>query len=236
MQNAGISSSHTVTYGAVGDLFTPAERGGYSGIVSFFLSAISPLCLVLMVLFLPEMSRRIVGGGALLPDRVNRAFIQESSPLSPKSKKLYISESLEAFGNAEWDIGQSGNKTIHMIYLSERTRLLIVEYSWLLQYRVDIAALLVYKIQFFIGLSIQRVLTALSMLLVDIHPDALSTAQSASNLIQAELAAGGLALLDIILRGVGTGLTFVLRAVISLFSVPWLHALQLKGLKWRHKK
>lgn len=36
VQSAGISGSYAVTYGVIGDLFTPAERGGYSGIVSSF--------------------------------------------------------------------------------------------------------------------------------------------------------------------------------------------------------
>jgi len=89
-------------------------------------------------------------------------------------------------------------------------------------------------IQFFIGLSIQGVFTALSTLLVDIHPNASTTAQAASNLVRAELAAGGLAVLDVILRGVGAGWTFVLFAVFGLLSIPWLYLLEMKGLRWRH--
>ncbi|KAI8952519.1 major facilitator superfamily domain-containing protein [Xylaria longipes] len=355
VQSAGISGSYAVTYGVVGDLFTPAQRGGYSGVVSFvlntppsigpiisgllmsrwdwraifwFLSAVSPLCLVLVVLFLPETSRRIVGDGALLPDRVNRALVpiltprqrrKESSPLSPNSKKFYFPNPLKplallrrpntvivvssvgvwytvysclqaslsslftqiyqvsglvsgltyipfgvacaisALGTGKildidyrhtaakygFSVEKSQNHDLGNFPIEEaRLRslkysllicgFLIVGYGWLLQYQVNIAAPLVF--QFFIGLTIQGVFTALSTLLVDIHPDASSTAQAASNLIRAELAAAGLALLDLILRGVGTGWTFVLLAIISLLSVPWLHALQLKGLKWRHKK
>jgi multidrug resistance protein len=102
LQSAGISGSYAITYGVVGDLFTPAERGGYSGIVSFvlntppsigpiisgllmqrwgwraifwFLSAISPCCLILVALFLPETSRSLVEDGSLAPRRVNRVPI-----------------------------------------------------------------------------------------------------------------------------------------------------------------
>jgi MFS family permease len=91
VQSAGISGSYSVTYGVLGDLFTPSERGGYSGVVSFFLNtlpsigpvvsgllmsrwgwrsifwflaAISPCCLLAIILFLPETSRHVVGDGS----------------------------------------------------------------------------------------------------------------------------------------------------------------------------
>ncbi|KAI0865947.1 major facilitator superfamily domain-containing protein [Xylaria cubensis] len=355
VQSAGISGSYAVTYGVVGDLFTPAERGGYSGIVSFvlntppsvgpiisgllmsrwswraifwFLSAISPLCLVLVVLLLPETSRQVVGDGGLLPGRANRALIHALTPKkqrkeprlsSPDAKRLYFPNPLKPLAllrrpNTAIIVGSVGvwytiysclqaslsslftqiyhvsglvsgltyipfgvacaisalsmGKILDVDYRRTAARyglniekaknhdlnyfpieearlrslkysllvcgLLIAGYGWLLRYHVNIAAPLVF--QFFIGLSIQGVFTALSTLLVDIHPDASSTAQAASNLIRAELAAGGLALLDLILRRIGAGWTFVLFAVIGLLSIPGLYVLQLKGLKWRQKK
>lgn len=93
-QSAGISGSYAVTYGVIGDVFTPSERGGYSGLVSFalntppsigpvisglllhrwgwraifwFLSAISPCCLLAIVFLLPETSRQIVDDGTVPP-------------------------------------------------------------------------------------------------------------------------------------------------------------------------
>ncbi|KAI0452281.1 major facilitator superfamily domain-containing protein [Xylaria acuta] len=308
VQSAGISGSYAVTYGVVGgDLFTPVERGGYSGAVSFvpntppsvgpiisgllvtrwhwraifwFLSAIPPLCLVLVVLFLPETSRRIRRKESLplgpsskrsyfpnsmkplaLLRRLNTAIVVGSvgvwytvysclqASLSRLFTQIYqvsglvsgltyipfgVACAISAFGTAkildvDYQCTAAGcgfgpekgkNHDLDNFPIEEaRLRslkysllvcgLLIVGYGWLLQYRVNIAAPLVF--QFFIGLSIQGIFTALSTLLVDIHPDASSTAQAASNLIRAELAAGGLALLDLILRG-------------------------LKGLKWRQKK
>lgn len=35
VQSAGISGTFSITYGVLSDLFTPAERGGYAGLVSF---------------------------------------------------------------------------------------------------------------------------------------------------------------------------------------------------------
>ncbi|KAK4454165.1 major facilitator superfamily domain-containing protein [Podospora aff. communis PSN243] len=90
LQSAGISGTFSVAYGVLGDLFTPAERGWYSGVLAFFLntppsigpllsgllllrwtwrsifwflSASSAICLLLMVLLLPETARNIVGNG-----------------------------------------------------------------------------------------------------------------------------------------------------------------------------
>lgn len=106
VQSAGISGSYAVTYGIIGDLFTPAERGSYSGFVSlvlntppsigpffsglllqkwgwrsifWFLSIVSPCCFLLIVLFLPETSRQIVRDGSVEATRLNRpviAFLQ----------------------------------------------------------------------------------------------------------------------------------------------------------------
>lgn len=91
-------------------------------------------------------------------------------------------------------------------------------------------------LQFFIGLSMQGIFTALSTLLVDIHPSCPSTAQAASNFVRCEMAAGGLALLDIILRSMEAGWCFVLFGGVGLVMVSSLFALELKGLQWRQKR
>lgn len=102
VQSAGISGSYSVTYGVLGDLFTPSERGGYSGVVSFilntppsvgpvisglllqrwgwrsifwFLAVISPCCLVAIFLCLPETSRHIVGDGRRAATGLNRVLL-----------------------------------------------------------------------------------------------------------------------------------------------------------------
>ncbi|KAI1169184.1 major facilitator superfamily domain-containing protein [Nemania serpens] len=352
VQSAGISGSYAVTYGVVGDLFTPAERGGYSGVVSFvlntppsigpiisgllmtrwgwraifwFLSAISPLCLILVICFLPETSRRLVGDGSVLPKRTNRPLVsfllpkqqcEEALVPIPTSRAFYFPNPLKplillkrpntaivvgsvgvwytvysclqaslsslfaqvyqvsglvsgltyipfgvacaisAFGTgkildidyrltaAKYGVSAENRKAQDLDnFPIEEARirsltysllvcgLLIVGYGWLLQRQVHITAPLVF--QFFIGLTIQGVFTALSTLLVDIHPNASSTAQAASNFVRAELAAAGLALLDPILRGIGAGWAFVLFGVLGLLSIPWLYLLQIKGLQWR---
>lgn len=42
LQSAGISGTFSIAYGVLGDLFAPAERGGYSGIIAFLFVNASP--------------------------------------------------------------------------------------------------------------------------------------------------------------------------------------------------
>lgn len=88
-------------------------------------------------------------------------------------------------------------------------------------------------LQFVIGLTIQGVFTTGSVLLIDIHPDCPSTATAASNLIRCELAAGGLAILDLILNKLGPGWTFVLFGSLGAACVPALFVLKSRGMSWR---
>ncbi|OOQ87296.1 Major Facilitator Superfamily protein [Penicillium brasilianum] len=107
VQSAGISGSYSVTYGVLGDLFTPSERGGYSGLIFFilntppsvgpvisgfliqrwgwrsifwFLAIISPCCLVAILMFLPETSRHVVGDGRVAATGPNRVFFSCLTP------------------------------------------------------------------------------------------------------------------------------------------------------------
>ncbi|KAK8026589.1 hypothetical protein PG991_003645 [Apiospora marii] len=107
----------------------------------------------------------------------------------------------------------------------------ILGYGWSLQQRTHMAAPLV--LQFFIGLTEQGIFTGLSTLLVDIHPEASATAQAANNFIRCEMAAAGLALLDVMLRGMGPGWTFVLFAGLGWIVAAMLWVLDIKGLGWR---
>jgi hypothetical protein len=71
---------------------------------------------------------------------------------------------------------------------------LIIAYGWQLQAGVNMAGPLVT--QFFVGLTLQTMFTALSTLLVDVNQECPSTAQAACNLVRCEMAAGYLAVLE----------------------------------------
>ncbi|KAK8090225.1 major facilitator superfamily transporter [Apiospora hydei] len=367
LQSAGISGTYSVTYGVIGDLFAPAERGGYSGIISFFLntppsigpvisgllllrwdwraifwflSIVSPCCLLSMALFLPETSRVIVGNGSIRPKgMMHRALIpvlapppsnilpsndeEEQCPLpEAKPKKstsvfpnplacllllrhrrtaivvgcfgvhytiysclqaslstlfteIYhisglvsgltylpfgVACAVAAFGTGkmlDWDYRHTAAKEGMPIDIKrgdddmtqfpiEHARLrsvkfsvalcsfFIVGYGWSLQQGTHMAVPLV--LQFFIGLTEQGIFTGLSTLLVDIHPEASATAQAANNFIRCEMAAAGLALLDLMLRRMGAGWTFVLFAGLGWLVAAMLWVLDVKGLDWRQTR
>ncbi|KAI0156849.1 MFS general substrate transporter [Xylariaceae sp. FL1272] len=118
VQSAGISGTFSVTYGVLGDLFTPAERGGYSGIVSlllntppslgpiisgllllrwswrsifWFLSAATSLCLIPMIIVFPETGRNLVGDGRLSAKSVNRPLIRILEPFKTSCEPIEAS-------------------------------------------------------------------------------------------------------------------------------------------------
>ncbi|KAI0132552.1 major facilitator superfamily domain-containing protein [Xylariales sp. AK1849] len=356
LQSAGISGTYSVTYGVIGDLFTPAERGGYSGIISFFLntppsigpvisgllllrwgwrailwflSIISPCCLLTMLLFLPETSRAIVGNGNIGARGIHKALVPVLAPssqgpdpcaseepskravtlpnpfacllllrhrrtaivigslavhytiysclqasLSTLVTEIYHVSGLVSgltylpFGVACAIAAFMTGKVLDRDYRKtakehgipidrtkgenldcfpiEHARLrsikysvalcsfFIVGYGWSLQQKTHIAVPLI--LQFFIGLTEQGLFTGLSTILVDTHPEAPSTAQAASNFIRCEVAAGGLAALDVLLRHLGSGCTFVLFAALGLVAAAMLWVLDVKGLEWRQHK
>ncbi|CCC11158.1 hypothetical protein SMACR_03864 [Sordaria macrospora] len=108
---------------------------------------------------------------------------------------------------------------------------LIVGYGWALQGRASMAVPLV--LQFLIGFTNQVNFTSLNALLVDYHSDQSSTIQAVNNLFRCELAAGELAMLDVILRKLGPGRTFVIFAALHMATLPGLWVLERYGLGWR---
>ncbi|KAI0132590.1 putative MFS transporter [Xylariales sp. AK1849] len=121
VQSAAISGGFPITYGVLGDLTTPHERGGYTGAISiflntppsiapmisglllirwtwpsifWFLSIASPIVLVAMVLFLPETCRALVGNGSR---RCNSCISTPVVPiLCPRGDQLDGSQQDEA--------------------------------------------------------------------------------------------------------------------------------------------
>ncbi|CAN8101748.1 unnamed protein product [Discula destructiva] len=96
LQALAISGTVSIAYGVIADIATPGERGSFVSVVGFsgtiapsigpvlggglaaaagwtwifwFLAIASGVCLVLMVLLLPETSRNIVGNGSIRPPK-----------------------------------------------------------------------------------------------------------------------------------------------------------------------
>jgi len=76
----------------------------------------------------------------------------------------------------------------------------------------------------------------LSTLLVDLHPDSPATAQAGLNIVRCSLSAAGLAVLQIILDGVGPGWCFTWFAILCLGTLPLLWMEHEWGMGWRLAK
>ncbi|KAL2015461.1 hypothetical protein VTK56DRAFT_5386 [Thermocarpiscus australiensis] len=93
LQSAGISGTFSIAYGVLGDLFTPAERGGYAGVISFFLNtppSLGPVLSGLLLLrwtwrsifwFLAITSALCVGSMAFFCQRLLEASLVTSAEI-----------------------------------------------------------------------------------------------------------------------------------------------------------
>ncbi|KAL1878119.1 hypothetical protein VTK73DRAFT_7999 [Phialemonium thermophilum] len=102
LQSAGSSGTISLGYGIISDIATPAERGSYVGIfnlgpnvappigpilggaiaarlgwkwIFWFLCILGGVCLVLVLLTLPETARSLVGNGSVPPKGINRSIL-----------------------------------------------------------------------------------------------------------------------------------------------------------------
>ncbi|KAG1828129.1 major facilitator superfamily domain-containing protein [Suillus variegatus] len=102
IQAAGSASTVALGAGVIGDIGTPAERGGFFGIftlgpqvgpalgpviggvladklgwrsIFWFLCIMSAACFALMLIFLPETLRRLVGDGSVIPSSFYRPLV-----------------------------------------------------------------------------------------------------------------------------------------------------------------
>lgn len=162
------------------------------------------------------------GTGALL-DRNYRKTARESRITITKNK---------ADDLTDFPIEKARLRTITWLVVTSAC--LIASYGWQLQERVSMAGPLVT--QFFVGLTLQTMFTAINTLLVDVHQACPSTAQAAANLFRCEMAAGFLAALDALLRSLGAGWTFVLLAIVVFLAAVLLWVLEWKGMAWRQKR
>ncbi|KAI1119184.1 major facilitator superfamily transporter [Nemania sp. NC0429] len=107
VQSAGVSGTISLGYGVVSDIATPSERGSYVGIVAigpnvspplgpviggllasalgwrwifWFLVILGGICLLMILLALPETARAIVGNGSIPATGVNQTLLSVLTP------------------------------------------------------------------------------------------------------------------------------------------------------------
>ncbi len=110
----------------------------------------------------------------------------------------------------------------------------LVAYGWCLHFEVHFAVNLV--LQLLLGMSLQVCFTTLNTLLMDLDPDRAATAQAVSNLFRCLLAAGALAVLEILLDEIGPGATFSIVAAIAAICFVIFVVERSRGQDWRRQR
>ena len=110
----------------------------------------------------------------------------------------------------------------------------LIAYGWCLHFKVHFAVSLV--LQLLLGMSLQVCFTTLNTLLMDLDPDRAATAQAVSNLFRCLLAAGALAILEILLDRIGPGPTFSIVAAIAAVCFIIFIAEKARGQDWRRRR
>lgn len=110
----------------------------------------------------------------------------------------------------------------------------LVAYGWCLHFKVHFAVNLV--LQLLLGMSLQVCFTTLNTLLMDLEPLRAATAQAVSNLFRCLLAAGALALLEVVLGRIGPGATFSALAGITASCFGIFLAERSWGQGWRKQR
>ena len=107
-------------------------------------------------------------------------------------------------------------------------------YGWLLSSRVSVAGPLVML--FIVGLGVNGLLTVLTVLMVDVYPQAPATATAAQNLVRCWLGAGSSAAIVPLTNAISNGCAYTLIALLCLLMAPWLWVIMCWGPKWRAER
>ncbi|KAI0068154.1 MFS general substrate transporter [Artomyces pyxidatus] len=110
----------------------------------------------------------------------------------------------------------------------------IVGYGWCLQKKVSIAVPLI--LQIIIGIVCVSVMNTVQTLLVDLAPQAGSSITACNNLIRCSLGAGLVSVIDLILKALGTGWTYVLLGGLCVLVSPLIYVLIHWGPTWRERR
>lgn len=109
-----------------------------------------------------------------------------------------------------------------------------VLYGWVLEMRPSVAAPLC--LHFLIGLCITGSFGILNTLIVDLSPEAPATAVAANNFVRCEMGAAATAVIELMIKAMGTGWCFTFFALLPLVFVPILWMETKYGICWRKEK
>ncbi|KAH9988769.1 major facilitator superfamily domain-containing protein [Xylariaceae sp. FL0662B] len=106
-----------------------------------------------------------------------------------------------------------------------------ITYGWVLNYRTSVAGPLVML--FFVGFCANGFFTILSVLMVDVYPQAPATATAANNLVRCWLGAGASVAIIPLINAISSGWAYTFIAFLYLLMAPLLWIIMRWGPKWR---
>jgi predicted MFS family arabinose efflux permease len=107
-------------------------------------------------------------------------------------------------------------------------------YGWTLQAETSLAAPLV--MHFIMALCLTGAFNCMSVMLIDYYPMSPSTASAANNLVRCSMAAGGTAIISIMINAMGRGWCFTFIAGVVAGASPILWVLLKYGPRWREDR
>ncbi|KAK3300648.1 major facilitator superfamily domain-containing protein [Chaetomium fimeti] len=106
-----------------------------------------------------------------------------------------------------------------------------IVYGWLLSYQASVAGPLVML--FFACFGVNGFFTVLSVLMVDVYPQAPATATAANNLVRCWLGAGASAVIVPMIDAMSSGWAYTFVALVYLLLAPLLWVIMRWGPAWR---
>ncbi|KAL8938443.1 MAG: hypothetical protein Q9216_003894 [Gyalolechia sp. 2 TL-2023] len=223
----------------------------------------SGLCLILIVIGLPETARKLVGNGSIRPTGVNRSLIDcmqkpegkhtESKLIRPRFQAPNPFASLRIIFRRDTALILLTNAIFYVNYSCVQASLstLFMDIYGLdalqvgltyLPYGIacgiasflHLAAPLI--LQFVCGLTVTGTFNVCNTLIVDLHPDRPATASAAVSITRCSAAAIGVSVLQFILDDIGPGWTFTLFGGLGASTAPLLWMEYRFGMQWRTER
>ncbi|PPQ83614.1 hypothetical protein CVT25_006299 [Psilocybe cyanescens] len=107
-------------------------------------------------------------------------------------------------------------------------------YGWCIQRKVNIAAPLI--LHFIGGLVSICIMNASSTMMIDLVPSQSSSVTACNNLIRCILSAVIVSVIELIIKALGTGWTYVIMSSMSFLSVPLIYVAMRIGPRYRVKR
>jgi multidrug resistance protein len=109
-----------------------------------------------------------------------------------------------------------------------------IAYGWVLDFKTSVAGPIV--LLFFVGFCANGFFTILSVLMVDVYPQAPATATAANNLVRCWLAAGASFAIVPLIGAISSGWAYTIIAILYLLMAPLLWVIMQRGPRWRSER